>query len=331
MWCRGKTICAGRERAAVAADVGSRHDRGSPTVARRAAGRAVLEVGTGSGYSTALLACLVGSGGQVVSIDVDASLVERSARLLRADALAQVQVLHRDGRLGYASAAPYDRVVAWATVEELPIAWTEQLTLSGVVVAPVQLLPLAHAVAVARLRVLENSGLLGDAVIVGSFVPVTDAPLQVWPQPPALADVIMANGWLSARWLRGTNIEDHVCDRVQQLILGPTPLDRDEPVQAFRAYLLTEAPPRDHDRTGSTAWPRVRLWPAGQSRSAGIKWSRLRRGRRLSRRRRAAKLAGCLASSWPTRFRATPPDARARATRLDDPPHIQTRVARLAN
>jgi protein-L-isoaspartate(D-aspartate) O-methyltransferase len=205
-------------------------------------GARVLELGTGSGYSTALLACLVGSDGRVVSIDVDSGLVERAARLLRADAFRQVLVQHGDGRLGWESAALYDRVVAWATTEELPVAWAEQLTLSGVVVAPVQLLPLAHAVAVARLRVLQRSALMGESLISGSFVPMTDAPLRDWSQPPALADLITSNGWLSARWLRRTNIQDDACNLVQHLLPGPTPLNGDESAQAFRAYLMAEAP-----------------------------------------------------------------------------------------
>jgi protein-L-isoaspartate O-methyltransferase len=92
---------------------------------------ACFEVGTGSGYSTALLACLVGFDGRVVSIDVDSGLVERAARLQRADAFRQVLVQHGDGRLGWESAALYDRVVAWATAEELPAAWAEQLMLCG--------------------------------------------------------------------------------------------------------------------------------------------------------------------------------------------------------
>lgn len=204
-------------------------------------GERVLEVGTGSGYSTALLACLVGSGGRVVSMDVDAYLVERAARLLRTDALAHVQVVHGDGRLGLPGAAPYDRVVAWATAEELPATWTEQLTF-GVVTAPVQLLPLAHAVAVARLRVLENAALVGETLISGSFVPMTDAPLWDWAQPPSLADVVSSNGWLSSRWLRHTDAADHMRELMQQLTLGRTPLKENESVQAFRAYMLAEAP-----------------------------------------------------------------------------------------
>lgn len=51
----------------------------------------VLEVGTGSGYSTALLAHLVGAGGQVISLDIDPEMVTRAGRLLTLDGLSQEQ------------------------------------------------------------------------------------------------------------------------------------------------------------------------------------------------------------------------------------------------
>jgi protein-L-isoaspartate(D-aspartate) O-methyltransferase len=60
----------------------------------------VLEVGTGSGYSTALLAHLVGPGGQVISLDIDPELVTRASRLLALDGRTNVTVWHADGRLG---------------------------------------------------------------------------------------------------------------------------------------------------------------------------------------------------------------------------------------
>jgi protein-L-isoaspartate O-methyltransferase len=78
------------------------------------AGHRVLEVGTGSGYSTALLAHLVGPCGRVSSVDIDPDLVARAGRLLGMDGHSNVTVVHADGRLGHRPGAPYDRVVAWA-------------------------------------------------------------------------------------------------------------------------------------------------------------------------------------------------------------------------
>src|SRR5918912_561434 len=53
------------------------------------AGQHVLEVGTGSGYSTAVLAQIVGPAGHVVSLDVDQAVAERARDLLGADGLRQ--------------------------------------------------------------------------------------------------------------------------------------------------------------------------------------------------------------------------------------------------
>jgi protein-L-isoaspartate(D-aspartate) O-methyltransferase len=56
----------------------------------------VLEVGAGSGYSTALLAHLVGPMGTVVSLDVDAALTARAAGLLERAGCGQVTVVAAD-------------------------------------------------------------------------------------------------------------------------------------------------------------------------------------------------------------------------------------------
>lgn len=63
-------------------------------------GARVLEIGTGSGYSTAVLSELVGSDGQVVSVEVDESLVDRARKLLREAQVRNVVVLAGDGAYG---------------------------------------------------------------------------------------------------------------------------------------------------------------------------------------------------------------------------------------
>jgi protein-L-isoaspartate(D-aspartate) O-methyltransferase len=98
-------------------------------------GQRVLEIGTGSGYSTALLCDLVGRDGLVVSLDVDPEMVERAAALLADDGLVQAEVVLADGRDGWPAGAPYDRVIAWGAIEELPDAWVAQAP-DGVIVAP---------------------------------------------------------------------------------------------------------------------------------------------------------------------------------------------------
>src|SRR5918912_2003509 len=77
------------------------------------AGQRVLEVGTGSGYSTAVLAQSVGPTGHVVSLDVNQALVERARALLRADGLGQVEVHCQDARTDLPD-GPFARAIPWA-------------------------------------------------------------------------------------------------------------------------------------------------------------------------------------------------------------------------
>jgi protein-L-isoaspartate(D-aspartate) O-methyltransferase len=94
----------------------------------------VLEIGTGCGYQTALLARMSRS---VVSIERLQPLHERALQNLAPLQLAQVRLLHGDGRLGYAPAAPFDSIIAAAGGEALPEAWLAQLAVGGRIVAPV--------------------------------------------------------------------------------------------------------------------------------------------------------------------------------------------------
>lgn len=99
-------------------------------------GMRVLEIGTGSGYSTALLAALVGSAGRVVSIDVVPDLVERAKRLLSRHGIDNVVVRCGDGTAGHPAGAQFDRVVAWTTAPLLPRAWVDQTIQGGRIVTP---------------------------------------------------------------------------------------------------------------------------------------------------------------------------------------------------
>ncbi len=100
-------------------------------------GQKVLEIGAGTGYNAALMAHLVGSEGQIVSIDIEAYLVEAAAARL-AD-LSNVQVVHGDGGAGFAPHAPYDRIVATVGAWDLPPAWRQQLKPTGRLVLPLHL------------------------------------------------------------------------------------------------------------------------------------------------------------------------------------------------
>jgi len=93
----------------------------------------VLEIGTGCGYQTALLACLCR---RVYSIERIPFLLERARRNLRAVRRANVMLKCGDGTLGWEEYAPFDAIIA-AAGGRVPPAWMTQLKAGGVLVMPV--------------------------------------------------------------------------------------------------------------------------------------------------------------------------------------------------
>jgi protein-L-isoaspartate O-methyltransferase len=87
-------------------------------------GHRILEIGTGTGYSTALLCHRLGSG-CVTSIEYDPTIADR-ARAALALAGHQPAVVLGDGAAGYPDRAPYDRVIATCSFTHVPYAWVAQ-------------------------------------------------------------------------------------------------------------------------------------------------------------------------------------------------------------
>ena len=94
----------------------------------------VLEVGTGSGYQTAVLAAL---GVEVFSLEIIASLAERARARLDEMGYANVQIRVGDGRFGWPEQAPYDGILVAAAPKEVPEALRAQLKDGGRMVIPV--------------------------------------------------------------------------------------------------------------------------------------------------------------------------------------------------
>ena len=94
----------------------------------------VLEIGTGCGYQTALLAHLSRS---VCSIERLKGLHDKARDNLDGLRLVDVRLVFGDGRLGHAPRAPYHSIVAAAGGEAVPPAWLDQLAVGGRLVAPV--------------------------------------------------------------------------------------------------------------------------------------------------------------------------------------------------
>ncbi|WP_052889432.1 rRNA adenine N-6-methyltransferase family protein [Thermogemmatispora carboxidivorans] len=102
-------------------------------------GQHVLEIGTGTGYTAAVLAELVGPTGQVWTVELEEELAHQARVRLQAAGFGErVQVIAADGWQGYAPAAPYERLIATASVPGIPRRWVEQLTPAGRLVVEVR-------------------------------------------------------------------------------------------------------------------------------------------------------------------------------------------------
>ncbi len=103
-------------------------------------GQRVLEIGAGTGYAAALMAHIVGKGGQVITMDIDEDLVAGArAHLSAAGCDEHVQVVCGDGAGGWPDGAPYDRIILAVGAADIAPAWREQLKPDGRVVLPLDL------------------------------------------------------------------------------------------------------------------------------------------------------------------------------------------------
>ncbi len=96
----------------------------------------VLEIGTGLGYQTALLAKLVK---EVYSLEVVQKFVETARKKLETLGCANVQIRHANGFEGFLEKAPYDAIIVSAAPKEVPQTLIDQLAAGGRMVIPVGL------------------------------------------------------------------------------------------------------------------------------------------------------------------------------------------------
>ena len=138
-------------------------------------GDRVLEIGTGSGYQTAILARLAS---EVVSIERHAVLADRARTLLADLGVANVTVVVGDGSRGWPDAAPFDRILVTAGAPSVPAALTAQLAEGGRLVIPVGPAGLQHVTVIDR-----GGGRLHERTAEAcTFVPLIGA--EGWPPGP---------------------------------------------------------------------------------------------------------------------------------------------------
>lgn len=134
-----------------------------------APGMKVLEIGTGTGYNAAVLAHLLGAE-NVTTIEIDPE-VAGQARSALDKAGYPVCVIIGDGENGHPPNAPYDRIIATASVHTIPHAWVEQTRPGGMILVPWA--PTFHPDwPLARLTVAEDGTAEGRFIDTAGFMPL---------------------------------------------------------------------------------------------------------------------------------------------------------------
>lgn len=127
----------------------------------------VLEVGTGSGYQTAILAQLVE---RLFTIEIIPELAQASRQRLEDEGYDNINHRIGDGYYGWAEKAPFDVIMLTAAVEDIPLSLIEQLSPGGRMIAPVGKRSFSQDL------ILLQKDLSGE-VHFTSLLPVTFVPL----------------------------------------------------------------------------------------------------------------------------------------------------------
>jgi len=106
------------------------------------AGEKILDIGSGSGWTTALLSNIVGEKGKVYAIEIVPELKEFGEKnVARYNFIKKgiAKFIFADGSNGYKKEAPFDKILASASAQkEIPVSWKEQLKIGGRIVTPIE-------------------------------------------------------------------------------------------------------------------------------------------------------------------------------------------------
>jgi protein-L-isoaspartate(D-aspartate) O-methyltransferase len=133
-------------------------------------GMRVLEIGAGTGWNAGLMAHLVGAGGSVVSVELEAEVSRRARRGLRRAGIRNARVITADGAKGHQRSAPFDRIVTTVGVPDIFPAWVDQLDEDGVLLATLQAVPHGPSCLLTRFE-KHADHLSGEVVGTTWFIP----------------------------------------------------------------------------------------------------------------------------------------------------------------
>lgn len=135
---------------------------------------AILEIGTGSGYFTALLAKL---GKQVHSVEIDADIMATAQERLSAQGIDNVTLLQGDAAQGWDQGGPFDVIAITGSLPVLPESFQQQLTVGGRMAAIVGQSPVMQMLLITR---VSETQWTTDALFETDFPALINAE-----QPPA--------------------------------------------------------------------------------------------------------------------------------------------------
>lgn len=180
-------------------------------------GHTVLEIGTGTGYTAALLAARLGAP-NITTIEIDSGLATSARAALDASGFP-VTVLTGDGTQGHPTKAPYDRVISTAAVRvgELPYSWVAQTRVGGLIVTPMRT-DFGGSVALVRFTVDKDGIATGQVVGRIGFMALRSQRTPEWTlahldpdDPAAERSTTTLKPWRIAenhnvRWAIGTRV-----------------------------------------------------------------------------------------------------------------------------
>jgi len=103
-------------------------------------GEKILDIGSGSGWTTALLAEIVGEKGKVIGIEIVPELVKFGKKNVEKYNFIEkkiAEIICADGTKGYKKEVPFDKILVSASAKKCYSAWKEQLKVGGRIVTPI--------------------------------------------------------------------------------------------------------------------------------------------------------------------------------------------------